>query len=80
MKKLLKSFLAVLITAGMFTFTTNAGAQPVESDFTAPPSAPSVEDTRMESMVYLQNGMRAVVITPGVDFAADAEMSESDLR
>ena len=80
MKKLLKSFLAVLIAAGTFTFTTNAGAQPAESDFTAPPSAPSAEDTRMESMVYLQNGMRAVVITPGLDFAADEEMSESDLR
>lgn len=80
MKKLLKSFLAVLISVGTFTCTISAGAQPAESDFTAQTGEPSAEAPRMESMVYLQNGMRAVVITPGVDFAADAEMSESDLR
>lgn len=80
MKKILRGFLAVLVAAGMLG-TISAGAQPAESEFTVQPQEPSAEQLpRMESAVYLQNGMRAVVITPGVDFAQDAEASESDIR
>lgn len=80
MKKILRGFLAVLAAAGMLG-TISAGAQPAESEFTVQPQEPSAEQLpRMESAVYLQNGMRAVVITPGVDFAQDAEASESDIR
>ncbi len=80
MKKIFRGFLAVLIAAGMLG-TVSAGAQPAESEFTEQRSEPLEEQPqRSESMVYLQNGMRAVVITPGVDFAQDAEMSETDIR
>lgn len=80
MKKILRGFLAVLIAAGMLG-SISAGAQPAESEFTVQPQEPSAEQLpRMESAVYLQNGMRAVAITPGVDFAQDAEASESDIR
>ena len=80
MKKILRGFLAVLVAAGMLG-TISAGAQPAEGEFTVQPQEPSAEQLpRMESAVYLQNGMRAVVITPGVDFAQDAEASESDIR
>ncbi len=80
MKKLLKSLLTALIAAGMLMCTISADAQPAENDFTAQTNEAQEEAPRAESMVYLQNGMRAVVITPGVDFAADADVSESELR
>lgn len=79
MKKLLKGILAALVTAGTLSCTISADARPADSEAAATDDKPA-DAPRAESAVYLQNGMRAVVITPGVDFAANAEASESELR
>lgn len=78
MKKILKRALAAVTSAVLCAGMATAYAQPSEEAFavngdTAAAPAP------LQSMVYLQNGMRAVVITPGVDFAEDSGVTSEEL-
>lgn len=78
MKKIISRLIAAALAAGLFAGTFSAFAQPTEEQFSSETSVSDSANT--ESMVFLQNGMRAVTITAGEDFAVsediEGELSE----
>lgn len=77
MKKFLKGFLSAILAASMLNvsaFAEAVGGGLVEDDnATSGDNSQQVSTlpTNTENRIFLQNDMRAVVVTPGVDFETD---------
>lgn len=78
MKKIFRSILSALTAASMLAGAASAesseisGGGLIDSTESVNPDSPTIQPPApAESMVYLQNNMRAVVVTPGEDFETD---------
>ena len=83
MKKMLKKMMCAVLVAGMLLTGFTAYAEPSDTADTAEAvdtvteeAAPQLPVTG-ESRVFLRSGMRAVTLTPGVDFCAGEDTSDS---
>ncbi len=78
MKKLLKKLLCAAVAAGMLLSGVAAYAEPAEeAAVTEQEIAPAVPQ-QWVNKVYLRNGMRAVTLTPGLDYCTE-DISDSTL-
>lgn len=89
MKKLFRGILSAIIAASILSgtvfaetsediggFAEGAEGNTVSSENPENTQQPSVQPpSNAGSMIYLQNGMRAVVVTPGDDFEASGDLS-----
>lgn len=81
MKRIFRKALSLLIAAGLCAGSVSALAQPSETDCSV--SEEAAEDSFEDysgSMVFMQEGMRAVNVTAGVDFAKNTEMSFEEVQ
>ncbi len=86
MKRILKRILAIALAAGITAGSVTALAQPSEEDFTLDAGLETQDEQPLltlpdstESMVYLPDGMRAVCVAAGTDFAADEAADEETI-
>ncbi|MBP1544389.1 MAG: hypothetical protein J6A16_09865, partial [Oscillospiraceae bacterium] len=80
MKKMLKKMMCAVLVAGMLLTGFTVYAEPSDTadtvDTVTEEAAPQLPVTG-ESRVFLRSGMRAVTLTPGVDFCAGEDTSDS---
>ena len=81
MKKLLRGIISALLCLSIISTTAFAATGEDTSGTTQTGGAEAPQTTQTapaqtESKIYLQSDMRAVFLTPNVDFAADTDLSE----